>query len=51
MICKCIPRVSYAHIGGSATWNSEFPEEIKYPGAIVLEKIFSSRHHLEFQPQ
>jgi len=37
MIRETIPQVKLAHIGGSATWNCVFPEEINYPGIEVIE--------------
>lgn len=32
-----IPQVQFAHIGGSATWNCCFPEDLKIPGIRVLQ--------------
>ncbi len=38
MLCREIPKVDYAIIGGSGTWACEFPEDIKLDGVKVLEK-------------
>jgi 5'-methylthioadenosine phosphorylase len=37
MLTNSIPKVEFAIIGGSGTWDCEFPEDIGIPGVSVLE--------------